>query len=70
MKPLFLFLTFIFTLSLTAADLRVAEVGEPEELRLKVEIALFTFPYCKVIELNKRKDARITKIMQFLDETL
>ena len=45
------------TLSLNAVDLRVAVVGEPEELRLKVEAALFNSPYCKVIELNKRKDA-------------
>jgi hypothetical protein len=49
-------LLFAF-ISLSAGELRVAVVGEPEELRLKVEAALFNSPYCKVIELNKRKDA-------------
>jgi hypothetical protein len=57
MKPLLLFLISILTLSISAGELRVAVVGEPEELRLKVEAALFNSPYCKVIELNKRKDA-------------
>ena len=58
MKRLTLLTTLLFaSLTLTAADLRVAVVGEPEELRLKVEAALFNSPYCKVIELNKRKDA-------------
>jgi hypothetical protein len=57
MKKLFLFLTSIITLSLNASDLRVAVVGEPEELCLKVEAALFNSPYCKIIEMNKRKDA-------------
>jgi hypothetical protein len=58
MKRLIIKVVLLFaSLSLTAADLRVAVVGEPEELRLKVEAALFNSPYCKVIELNKRKDA-------------
>ena len=58
MKRLIIKVVLLFaSLSLTAADLRVAVVGEPEELRLKVEAALFNSPYCKIIELNKRKDA-------------
>ncbi len=36
MKTFYIFLISILTLSLNAADLRVAVVGEPEELRLKV----------------------------------
>lgn len=57
MKTFLSILISLISISLNAADLRVAVVGEPEELRLKVEASLFNSPYCKVIELNKRKDA-------------
>lgn len=46
---------FLFALSLYPAEVRVAIVGEPEELRSKVEATLISVPYCKVIDIHNRK---------------
>lgn len=40
---------------LSASEVRVAIVGEPEELRSKVEASLISIPYCKVIDIHNRK---------------
>lgn len=56
MKLLYLIAIFFFSSHLFSEELRIAVIGEPEELRLKVEAALFQSPYCKVIELKKRKE--------------
>lgn len=56
MKILKSILIFLLSFSLYPDEIRVAVLGEPEELRLKVETALFNSPFCKIIELNKRKD--------------
>ena len=37
-----------------ADELRVAVLGQPEEIRLKVESSLMNLPYCKVIEIQNR----------------
>ena len=39
---------------IVADDLRVAVLGQPEEIRLKVESSLMNLPYCKVIEIQNR----------------
>lgn len=38
------------------AQVRVAVVGEPEELRQAVEAALSNSPFCQLIDLSKRRD--------------
>lgn len=51
------FLFSIFSLlpfSIGANELRVAVLGQPEEIRLKVESSLLNLPYCKVIEIQNR----------------
>jgi hypothetical protein len=47
------FLSLLF-LPIKADDLRVAVLGQPEEIRLKVESSLMNLPYCKVIEIQNR----------------
>lgn len=45
----------IYLCNLSASEVRVAIVGEPEELRSKVEASLISIPYCKVIDIHNRK---------------
>jgi hypothetical protein len=47
------FLSLLF-MPIKADDLRVAVLGQPEEIRLKVESSLMNLPYCKVIEIQNR----------------
>ncbi|NBU98584.1 MAG: DUF4384 domain-containing protein [Spirochaetia bacterium] len=44
----------LFFHRVSADDLRVAVLGQPEEIRLKVESSLMNLPYCKVIEIQNR----------------
>jgi hypothetical protein len=55
-NSLFFFLTILslFFHPLSSDDLRVAVLGQPEEIRLKVESSLMNLPYCKVIEIQNR----------------
>ncbi len=54
------FLLFFFTIltlfshPVSSDDLRIAVLGQPEEIRLKVESSLINLPYCKVIEIQNR----------------
>lgn len=50
-----IFFLFLFSLPVNAAEIRLAVVGEPEQLRSKVEATLISLPYCKVIDIQNRK---------------
>ena len=47
------FLGLLFS-PIAADELRVAVLGQPEEIRVKVESSLMNLPYCKVIEIQNR----------------
>ena len=54
-NPIILILSLILSFHrVSADDLRIAVLGQPEEIRLKVESSLMNLPNCKVIEIQNR----------------
>ena len=51
---LLIYILGLFFSPIGADELRVAVLGQPEEIRVKVESSLMNLPYCKVIEIQNR----------------